>query len=123
MAAIHKQQQADQRTKLNRGRRMPHRAFPQMYMSSILRSGGMNNTAMAPVCLGRRPVATYQNWRRRHRLYMASTSQSSQSSPVVTVDAQRQGFLVDNVVLRNHASNLDLPAGSLIPRGERPPGL
>ncbi|KAG6230832.1 hypothetical protein E4U34_007668, partial [Claviceps purpurea] len=89
MAAIHKQQQADQRTKLNRGRRMPHRAFPQMYMSSILRSGGMNNTAMAPVCLGRRPVATYQNWRRRHRLYMASTSQSSQSSPVVTVDAQR----------------------------------
>ncbi|KAG5940160.1 hypothetical protein E4U59_002613 [Claviceps monticola] len=98
MAAFHKQQQADQRTKLNRGRRMPHRAFPQMYMSSILRSGGMNNTAMAPVCLGRRQVATYQNWRRR------------------------PGFLANNVVLRNHASNLDLPAGSLILRGERPQG-
>ncbi|KAG5960466.1 hypothetical protein E4U57_008206 [Claviceps arundinis] len=65
MAAFHKQQQADQRTKLNRGRWMPHRAFPQMHLSSILRSGGMNNTAMAPACLGRRPVATYHNWRRR----------------------------------------------------------
>ncbi|KAG6057362.1 hypothetical protein E4U17_001398 [Claviceps sp. LM77 group G4] len=76
MAAFHKQQQADQRTKL--------KSRPPDATSD---------------CLGPRPVATYQNWHRRH------------------------GFLANNVVLRNDASKLDLSAGSLVPRGERPPVL
>ncbi|KAG6316553.1 hypothetical protein E4U22_007007 [Claviceps purpurea] len=122
MAAIHKQQQADQRTKLNRGRRMPHRAFPQMYEQySPLRWHEQHGDGSS--------LSWTSTSGHLSELAQEASTVHDFDKPVIPVIASRHrrcptvGFLADNVVLRNHASNLDLPAGSLIPRGERPPGL
>ncbi|KAG6078709.1 hypothetical protein E4U16_001511 [Claviceps sp. LM84 group G4] len=160
MAAFHKQQQADQRTKLKS--RPPDAtsgvatdAFEQysplrwheqhgdgsqivldLDQWPLIRTGtgGMVSSqslevvivdAQRSICMSAEKTAAVARKTDASDLSLAWQRKTTHGKqvPWCATSSDGQGFLANNVVLRNDASKLDLSAGSLVPRGERPPVL